>query len=208
MEIEFEDALLSVNRSAALRIFTKYNKENKYNHLTEQLIVNSLESIGKKWEEGTLALSQVYMAGRICEELVDTLLIPPQKNSATHKAIAITVLDDFHYLGKRMVYSILKASGYTILDYGHSSIPELVERCLNDKIQLLLISVLMLPSALHVKELRKKLNSSGLEVEIAVGGAPFRLDQQLWKEVGADTMGENAADAIRIVSDFIRKGKR
>ena len=41
----------------------------------EKLVVPALERIGAGWEQGRVALSQVYMSGRICEELVDTLLI-------------------------------------------------------------------------------------------------------------------------------------
>ncbi|MDZ7777050.1 MAG: hypothetical protein U5L09_16260 [Bacteroidales bacterium] len=50
-----------------------------------------------------------------------------------------------------------------------------------EKIKILLLSVLMLPSALHVKDLKQKLNGTG--VKIVVGGAPFRFDENLWKEV-------------------------
>jgi methanogenic corrinoid protein MtbC1 len=32
-----------------------------------------------------------------------------------------------------------------------------------------------------------------------VGGAPFLLDDELWKEVGADAMGRSASEAIEIV---------
>jgi hypothetical protein len=32
-----------------------------------------------------------------------------------------------------------------------------------------------------------------------VGGAPFRFDDQLWREVGADAMGLSASDALKIL---------
>jgi methanogenic corrinoid protein MtbC1 len=32
-----------------------------------------------------------------------------------------------------------------------------------------------------------------------VGGAPFLFDNQLWQEVGADAMGNSAAEAVTIV---------
>lgn len=37
-------------------------------------MVPALDRIGTGWENGTIALSQVYMSGRICEEVVDDLL--------------------------------------------------------------------------------------------------------------------------------------
>jgi methanogenic corrinoid protein MtbC1 len=32
-----------------------------------------------------------------------------------------------------------------------------------------------------------------------VGGAPFRFDEALWRKVGADAMGRNGTDALRIL---------
>jgi trimethylamine corrinoid protein len=38
------------------------------------------------------------------------------------------------------------------------------------------------------------------QVRIVVGGAPFRFDAELWRQVGADAMGRTAADALDIVA--------
>ena len=57
----------------------------------------------------------------------------------------------------------------------------------------------MLPSALKVKAVRAALNARGSRVRIAVGGAPFLFDPELWREVGADAMGRSAADAMTII---------
>jgi methanogenic corrinoid protein MtbC1 len=64
----------------------------------------------------------------------------------------------------------------------------------------------MLPSAWQVKDVKEKLDASGSTVKIVVGGAPFRLDQQLWKRVGADAVGYTASDAIGIVRSIVKGG--
>ncbi len=38
------------------------------------------------------------------------------------------------------------------------------------------------------------------EVKVIVGGAPFRFDESLWKEVGADATGNDPAEALKIVT--------
>jgi methanogenic corrinoid protein MtbC1 len=68
-------------------------------------------------------------------------------------------------------------------------------------VKILLLSVLMLPSALRIRELKAALGNR--DVRIVVGGAPFRLDEQLWKEVGADAMGRDSSDAISIVTEMM-----
>jgi methanogenic corrinoid protein MtbC1 len=79
-----------------------------------------------------------------------------------------------------------------------------VARVVQDRVEILLVSVLMLPSALRVKELRARLTQAGRNIKIAVGGAPFRYDDQLWREVGADAMGRTASDAVKIVRQFVK----
>jgi len=198
--LEFEQALLSLDRLAARNMLLESGGAETPFQLVEKLVVPALERIGAGWEQGRVALSQVYMSGRICEELVDTLLPADGLGRKNRPKMAIAVLQDYHLLGKRIVYSVLRSSGFELLDYGRVDADELVRRVRNDGVEVLLISVLMLPSALQVKDVRARLQAIGSEVKIVVGGAPFRLDDQLWKEVGADAMGREASEAIDILA--------
>lgn len=199
----FERALLSLDRLAARQILVDANIEAAPIAGIEALVVPALEHIGKEWEQGRLALSQVYMSGRICEELIETILPAADPRRRDQPKIAICVLEDYHLLGKRIVHSMLQACGYRVRDYGRIGVDEVVERARSDEIQVLLISVLMLPSALHVKEVRERLDPA---IKIVVGGAPFRLDEQLWRQVGADAMGRDAAQAVEIVDKMTGGG--
>ncbi len=167
--------------------------------LVETLIVPALEKVGAGWEKGELALSQVYMSGRICEELLNTFLPPGSSERVHQPKIAVVVLEDYHMLGKRLVYAALQASGYDVLDYGRMDAESLVRRSRSDEIDILMISALMLPAALRVKAVTTQVQD---EIKVVVGGAPFRFDAQLWQEVGADVMGYNASDAIAIVKQI------
>jgi methanogenic corrinoid protein MtbC1 len=56
---------------------------------------------------------------------------------------------------------------------------------------------------------RKLLQERGLEdrIKIAVGGAPFRFDPELYKVVGADTWAENGILAARVITALLRGGE-
>lgn len=167
-----------------------------------ELISLTLQRIGDAWEQGKLALSQVYMSGMICEELIDKILPPQSQVRKSQPKMAIGVFEDYHMLGKRIILSALRASGFELIDLGGGlQIDQLEETVNREKIKILLLSVLMLPSALHIKALKQRLNGSG--VKIVVGGAPFRFDEMLWKEVGADAFGKDPAQAIQIVSQMM-----
>lgn len=199
---EFYDALTSLDDAGIEAAFQKAVGKAGAIKAVEELMVPALASLGDEWISGKVALSQIYMGSRICEKLVERALPPFSGNRNSHPRMAIAVLSDFHTLGKRIVLAILRASGFAVLDYGRVDTNELVERVIGDDVGILLISVLMLPSALKVKAVRSALATRGNIVKIAVGGAPFRFDPKLWNEVGADAMGATASDAVAIVRSW------
>jgi methanogenic corrinoid protein MtbC1 len=202
-EDDFIALLISADRLAVQSLFAELPESAQATPIIEQLIVPALEKIGQRWEDGELSLSQIYVSGRICEDVVDTLLPDGDPNRISQPVLAITVLDDFHLLGKRMVAATLRASGYNLIDYGRMQIEQVIEAVKRDQPDVLLISVLMLPSALRIKELRQQLHARGLPTRLVVGGAPFRFDPQLWQEVGADACGDNASDVIALIRNVL-----
>lgn len=196
---DFHEALLSLDNIKADGLFQKALSSHSAMEVVEQFVVPALEHIGRQWDEGEIALSQVYMSGRFCEKLVERVLPPCNPERKQHPRQAIVVLNDYHMLGMRIVFSVMRASGFELQNYRRMDVDELVERVIADKLEILLISVLMLPSALKVRELRNALDARKIHVKILVGGAPFQFDPRLWQEVGADAMGRSAADAVAIV---------
>lgn len=200
---DFKEVLLSLDRLSAKQMLDDQIERMTPIKFIEDVVVVALERIGAGWNEGTISLSQVYMTGRICEGLVDQLLPPEDPERKDKPNMAICVLSDHHKLGKVIVYSLLRASGFDLLDYGTMEADDLVARVNKDKIEILLISALMLPSALKVKQVKEKLTDMGLDVKIIVGGAPFLFDDKLWKEVGADAMCRTASEVVPVIQEFM-----
>jgi methanogenic corrinoid protein MtbC1 len=196
----FLNALKSFDRVEATKIAQSLYHLDAHN-LADKLFVPALEQLGLDWQNGDAALAQVFVAGRICEQILDSIL-PPQPPPPDAAPVAVVVLQDQHALGKRMVLSALRSAAIPVLDYGCLDLSALVARILRDKIQFLLLSTLMLPSALLVKDLKSQLKETNCNVKIAVGGAPFRLDPQLWQLVGADAVGISSSDAVSIVRQW------
>lgn len=200
--VRLEHALVTLDRVAALDILTEGGAGWSL-ALVERLVGPVLERIGAAWSAGTVSLSQVYMAGRLCEHLVETVLPGELAVPAQHPPIAIAVLEDYHLLGLRVVSSTLRASGFAVRNFGGCTVEALVERVRDEDIAILLVSVLMLPSALRVRDLVQRLRQAGLSTRVVVGGAPFRFDPSLAAEVGADAGGETAGDAVRLVRELL-----
>lgn len=197
--LELERALLAVDRVATQRIFSRPEVSTDPVQRIEGLIVPVLDRIGMGWNEGRVSLSQVYMAGRLCEAMVEAVL--PATDPARHSQppIATAVLEDYHLLGLRIVRSALRSEGFHVHDFGRVELSDLLERVRSEHIAVLLLSELMLPAALRVKDLVRRLRDEGLATRVIVGGAPFRFDRSLAQEVGADAMGTSATEAVHLV---------
>ena len=204
--VAFEKALVQTDRMKATKIFEEhYARGNSFENL-EKIIIQSLENIGNNWEAGTISLAQVYMSGIICEELIDSYLPKMLIERKKEPRMAIAVLLDHHALGKRIVTSVLRSGGYEVLDFGQGlTVDELVGKTIDNQVKILLISTLMLPSALKVKAVKEQLHARGAHPKIVVGGAPFRLDTNLWQTVGADADGKNASSIIETIA-MLQKG--
>jgi len=201
---EYEAALLSINQLESKRILdTFHNKQGM--KVVEEVIGAALESIGEKWESGEASLAQVYMAGLITEKLIEEYLPIKSDHRKDEPKMAICVLEDQHALGKRMVLSTIRSNGYTIIDFGQGlSVEDIVKKVIDEKIEVLLISTLMFASALKVKNITEKLNKLNYKIKIIVGGAPFRLNSNLWTEVGADADGKGASDIVNIIKKVVQ----
>lgn len=200
---EFREALLRSSKVDAQRTLDRLRADSNPVSRVEGVVVTALEQIGLEWEAGNVALSQIYLSGKICEEIMISFLPQAKILTRTNNKCAIALLNDYHVLGKRMVLSALYSAGFSIEDWGRMTVEQVVERAVENEVDVLLISTLMLASALEIKDVRSRLDAKGFKGKLMVGGAPFRLDKTLWKEVGADATADNAMESIRVLNKMI-----
>lgn len=193
-----ERAFIAVDRARVTRLVRDALDAATPEQVIDQLLVPALDRVGSAWEEGSVSLSQVYMAGRLAEDLV-TRLLPRPARPAGAPRVALAVLEDQHVLGKRLVLAYLHTAGLPVLDLGAGlSARDLAERAAGEGATVVMISTLMLRAALRVQDVVDGLRTRGCRAPVVVGGAPFRLDPGLWQRVGADAWGPSASDAPRL----------
>jgi monomethylamine corrinoid protein len=206
MIINLERALLSLDKAESKRIVQKALEYGSPIEIASELITEALERIGTGWEQGDYSLSQVYMSGTICESIIDDVLPKNSPSRRNQPITAIGVFEDYHMLGKRIVYSALRASGIELIDLGGGlTIEKALKKIEENQIKILLLSVLMLPSALKIKGLIDELK--GKDVKVIVGGAPFRFDPNLATEIGAFASGKDSSEAIVVMNKLLEEAK-
>lgn len=96
------------------------------------------------------------------------------------------LLNDYHALGKRIVYSVMRASGFELFDYGRMDVrPGGGARADRPHPR---ADDFGADAALGAQGARGMCPAESADsgIRVLVGGAPFLFDAQLWREVGAD----------------------
>lgn len=197
--------LMRLDRGGAAQVIEEASSAMPPREVAERVVAPALHRIGKGWQEGQASLAHVYMAGKICYGLLLDILPHDDGGRPLAPRMAIASLEDHHSLGLRIVLSMLRATGFEVSDYGRQDVRSLAALVRADRVEVLFISTLMLRSALRVKDLRRELSKTGCSPRIVVGGAPFLLDPLLHRKVGADDMGRDASEAVRIAMGHRRE---
>ncbi|WP_406661706.1 cobalamin-dependent protein [Methanolobus sp. ZRKC3] len=200
---QFEQYLLSMNKIDASRLIQNEFSGNNAFQLIREIIMPALRNIELAWKNNTIPMSHQYAANNICEEIVSSILPPESPERKTMPRLAITTLGDEFLLGKQIVVSCMKASGFNIHDYGTMLVEDVVNKVREDGIEVILVSTRMPDFAYKVRNLRDNFDEESITAKIIVGGAPFLLDDELWKKVGADSMAADATEALFKVYDMM-----
>jgi len=168
-----------------------------------EIIQPALDAMGALWAAGEVALTQIFVASRGMEEAADAMAggaSAPQ--SAEHRRprpkVVLGGLDG-HGLGARLVGTFLRAAGAEVVEVGRLSPEELSARAIEERADVVAVSVLMLHSAERVREVRQALDRLGAKVKVVAGGAPFRADPGLAARVGVDAWAPDALQAVAAI---------
>jgi methanogenic corrinoid protein MtbC1 len=159
-------------------------------------------------------LAQHFMTAQIAAEVTEKMLEKFEHPPALVGRVVIgTAAGDLHSLGKRIVMGCLKALMVEVTDLGVNVPAEkFVDEAVARDAQVIAISAMMVHTATGengVRRVRQILQERGLEqrFRIAVGGAPYRFDNELYKSVGADGWAPDGINAGRVIIDLIKAVK-
>lgn len=207
------DALFDTDRDRAIYIIkAALARGMPPEEIIFSIVVPSLNRMSDSMITGSLVtLSQHFLAAQIAEEVTD-MLVPLFKSSPDIQGRVVigTSFGDFHGLGKKIVIGCLRANMFLVTDLGINVPPgKFVEEALACDAQVIGISSMMVHTAMGAEgplKVRSILRERALEdrFKILVGGAPYRFDENLYKQVGADAWAETAIFAADVIAGLIR----
>lgn len=160
--------------------------------------------IGKLFEQNEYYLSELIMAGEIFKNVMtklEPLLGDDQEKDQPSKGTVVlgTVKEDIHDIGKDIVVSMLKGTGFEVVDLG-VDVPadKFVTAVKETGAKLVGLSCLLNFTFPEIKKVVDALKDAGLrdQVKVMIGGAPTNEDVRTY--AGADFYGKDAASAVSI----------
>jgi methanogenic corrinoid protein MtbC1 len=156
--------------------------------------------IGRRWQMNQVTVAQEHYCTAatqlIMSQLYPYIFATTRKNYAL---IATCIGGELHEIGVRMVTDFFEMAGWDTYYLG-ANVPAstIVETIEQRKADILAISATMTFHVHQVEKLIQTIRShENFQVtKIMVGGYPFNLEPELWKQVGADAYANNAQEAI------------
>jgi MerR family transcriptional regulator, light-induced transcriptional regulator len=155
--------------------------------------------IGRLWQKGEMSVAEEHFCSAVTRTVMSQLFPYLESPQVSRSVIVATAIGD-HDIGLRMLCDLLEEDGWTTYYLGGNMPTESVLKALADReAKLLAISVTMTFDLNELSELIQQVRACHPDVEIVVGGYPFKVDENLWRSVGADGSASDARLAVTAV---------
>ena len=164
----------------------------------------AMDVIGTRFTDGTVFIPEVLFSARAMNNGLK--LLEPYLASSNVKrggrVLIGTVLGDLHDIGKNMVLSMMKGTGFEVTDMGVNVSTEIiVEQVRELRPDILALSALLTTTMPQMKEVIEALAAAGLRdnMKVIVGGAP--VNQMYADQIGADGYAQDAGQAVTLAKE-------
>jgi corrinoid protein of di/trimethylamine methyltransferase len=167
----------------------------------------AMEVIGLRFKDGSVFIPEVLLSARAMNEALIVLepYLTGEKSTSRGKVLIGTVLGDLHDIGKNMVSTMLRGTGFEVIDLGiNVKSDEFVKKVAEHSPDILGLSALLTTTMPEMKKVIEGLREAGLRerVKIMVGGAP--VNGKFAGDIGADGYARDAGDAVGLAGNLLR----
>jgi dimethylamine corrinoid protein len=165
-----------------------------------------MKRVGDLYEQQEYYVPEVLLSKDAMEAAFEYLrpYIKTEQAELSGTVVLGTVAGDVHSIGKNIVKLLLETGGFTVIDLGEDVTSEdFIRAAKEHKADVVGMSSLMTTTMLGMGETVENLKGQGLDVLTVIGGAP--VNDTFRAKIGADGYAEDAAKAVRVVENILRK---
>lgn len=202
---QYLHALLRAERRVASRLITGafdagVSVRDLYLHVFQQ----SQRELGRLWQMNEVSVAQEHYC-TAATQLIMSQLYPHIFAGAKPEGtlVAASVGGELHELGVRMVADFFEMAGWNTIYLGaNTPVASVVEAVVEHSADVLGASVTISHHLGEVATLLRAVRADPrcADVKILVGGRPFNVAPELWREVGADGWAADADGAVALAA--------
>ncbi|MGB9599890.1 MAG: cobalamin-dependent protein, partial [Myxococcota bacterium] len=170
-------------------------------------ILKAMKEVGIRFKSNQIFLPQVMLSAEAAQAAFDVIMGSVPKNSIEKKGriVIATVEGDIHDLGKNLVASVLRNSGFEVIDLGKNvRAKDIIIAARENNVDIIALSALMTTTMGRMRDIVSLLRESGMKVPVMIGGAV--VSDGFAKEIGAH-YGRDAIEAVDIAEKIILSGE-
>ena len=162
----------------------------------------AMAEVGQRFERDEYFISELVMSGEIFKGIMsqlEPLLGQTEKSSSKGTVVIGTVKNDIHDIGKNIVVTLLKGTGFEVVDLGVDVPAEQFVRAAEETgTRVIGLSALLNTTLFEMKNVVDQLIAAGLRdrATVIIGGAP--CNEQVRQYAGADYYAKDAGEGARI----------
>ncbi len=174
--------------------------------LLNQGFIPGINKVGDLFDVGTLFIPELILSANAMQNAADIInaAIPESDRQTQGRFLIGTVEGDVHDIGKTIVVSLLKASGFEVKDLGRDvSTDRFIKEAEDFKADIIGTSSLLTTTMPAQQKLEEELKKAGLKerYKTMVGGAP--VTQRWANKIGADAFAENASTCVKLARELL-----
>ena len=204
----FLEALITADRKRAWAIIEEaVESGHTVGEIYLEIFQPVLRETGRLWQIQRLSIAQEHYVTGSTLLFISRLHEQIQTGGKTRRKgktlVAGCVSDELHDVGIRMVADLFELDGWdTYFIGGNTPAQSLLEAVRDRKADIIAISSTIASRIPVIHYLIRSLRADPKtkRVKIIVGGYPFNLIPDLWKQIGADAYAGNADEAVSIAN--------
>ncbi len=165
--------------------------------------------VGMRFERSEYYISELIMSSEILKKAMvylEPLMGDMEKGPSKGTVVIGTVKDDIHDIGKNIAATLLKGTGYEVVDLGVDVAAQtFVEAVKKTGAKVLGLSALLNLTFPSMKAVIDALKEAGIrdQVTVIIGGAP--CNEEVRQSVGADHFALDATKGVKICQQVYEK---
>jgi len=172
--------------------------------IINQALIPGIQEVGDKYDEGVYFLPQLMLGAEAMQNsfaILKPILEKEGSEENQGRIVMATVKGDVHDIGKNIVKIMLQNNGFEVIDLGKDIANEtIISTALDKEADVICLSALMTTTMPRMEEITTKLNETGSNIKVMVGGAVVTRDY-------ADSIGayysDNAVEAVKTAKKLV-----